>query len=74
MDTQRRQVREGRLEREGAGVLQQGEPRQARPQTSRTKSKDEGRRWAEEELLRSDAGNEEQTYVLKDGERPKFPD
>jgi hypothetical protein len=52
------------LEREGEGVVQRGQPRKARLETSGTQSEKRKRRWQEEIFLREDdwdAGADEET-------------
>ena len=72
MAEERRQRSKGWSERKRPSKLQRSKPREARTKTSRTQSKDEGRLRAEEELLRKDAGYEEETYFLQNSQRPRF--
>jgi hypothetical protein len=60
MDTQRREIRERRLERQRSGFLQQGEPREAGLESSSTR-----RREPQRFLLRKDVWYEEKTYPAR---------
>ena len=73
MAEERRQRSKRWSERKGSSQLQRSKPREARTKTSRTQPKDEGRLGEEEELLRKDAGYEEETYFLQNSKRPKLP-
>ena len=69
MAAQRGEVREGRLERQGAGVLQQGKPRQARPEGPTARGRLPARLF-----LREDVWDEEKTDEREDGQRPELAD
>ena len=69
MAEKRRQIREGRLEREGARLLQQSQPRKARFETSTT-----GGRKPSRLFLRQNDWDEEEIDFREDRERPKQPD
>ena len=69
MATQRGQVREGRLERQRSSLLQQSEPRQARPEGSTARGRQQARLF-----LRPYEGDEIETDKREDGQRPKLAD
>ena len=69
MATQRGEVREGRFERQGAGVLQQGEPRQARPEGSTARGRLPARLF-----LREDEWDEKKVDQRKNRKRSQFED
>ena len=69
MAAQRGEVREGRLECQGAGVLQQGKPRQARPEGPTARGRLPARLF-----LREDVWDEEKTDEREDGQRPEIAD
>ena len=69
MATQGGEVREGRLEREGAGLLQQGEPRETGAEGSSARGRQTPRL-----LLRPYGGHEEEADKHEDRKRPRFED
>ena len=69
MATQRGQVRKGRLECQGAGVLQQGEPRQARLEGSTARG-----RLTPRLFLRKNVWDEKETDERENGQRPELAD
>ena len=69
MAAQRRQVREGRLECQGAGLLQQSKPRQAGSEGSTARGRQQARLF-----LRPHEGNEGKIDKREDGQRPELTD
>lgn len=69
MAEKRRQEREGRLEREGARLLQQSQPRKTRFEAATT-----GGRKPSRLFLRQNDWDEEEVDFREDSERPKLPD
>jgi hypothetical protein len=67
MAEERGQIREGRLERQGTGLVQRGQPRETRIETSSTRGRVPARL-----LLRSNEWHEEKTNKREDGERSEF--
>jgi hypothetical protein len=69
MAEERRQVREGRLERQGASLVQRGQPRETRIETSSTRGRLTARLF-----LRPHEGDESEADQRKDSQRPGFTD
>jgi len=69
MATQRGQIREGRFERQRTRLLQQSEPRQAGPQGSTARGRQQARLF-----LRPHEGDEIEADKREDGQRPGFAD
>ena len=67
MDKERRQVREGRLERQGSSLLQRSQPRQAGAESSTTRGRLPARLF-----LRKDEWHEKEIDQREDGQRPKL--
>ena len=68
MATQRGEVREGRLERQGPGLLQQGKPREAGAEAPSTRGRQTPRLF-----LRPYGRHEEEADRREGQERPELP-
>jgi len=68
MATQRGQIREGRLERQGTGLVQQGKSRQARTESTSTRGRQTPRLF-----LRPNGRHEEEADRREGQERPQLP-
>jgi hypothetical protein len=69
MATQRGQIREGRLERQGTGLVQRGQPRETRIEAASTRGRLTARL-----LLRPYGRHEEEANQREDSQRPGFKD
>jgi hypothetical protein len=69
MDTQRRQIGKGWLERQGPSFLQQSQPWQAGLESSAARGRQQARLF-----LCKDDWDEEETYIREDSQRPKQSD
>ncbi len=69
MDAQRRQVREGRLERQGSGLLQRSKPGEAGSEGSTTRGRQQARLF-----LCEDEWHEKEANQREDGQRPQLAD
>ena len=67
MDSQRGQIREGWLERQGAGLVQRGQPRETRIEASSTRGRLTARLF-----LRSNEWHEKEVDQCKDGQRSEL--
>ena len=68
MDAQRGEIREGRLERQGPGFLQQGQSGQTRIESPTARGRQTPRLF-----LRKDDWHEEKVNQRENGQRPKLP-
>ena len=67
MDSQRGQIREGWLECQGASLVQRGQPRETRTESSSTRGRLTARL-----LLRPDEWHEKEANKREDGKRPEL--
>ena len=73
MDAERGQRPQGRVKRQRASLLQQGEPRETGVEGPRPKSKDRERRSTAKVLLRQNVWTEIETDEFQDSQRPEQP-